>query len=277
MRKLGIIAGGRDLPLELIERCRGIGRPHFVLAFKGQTDPATVKDTEHAWVHIGAVGQALNHLRRAGVEELVMVGPLRRPSWTELRPDAKGALWVARLTRGGFGDDSLLRIITEELEKEGFKVVGVESLMGEDFLALSGVMGTIEPDVLARQDIKRGVEVALALGKVDVGQAVIIQQGMVLGVEGLEGTDGLIERCQALARPGPGGILVKIAKPGQERRVDLPTMGPDTIERAIQAGLRGIAVEAGSVQILHHQHMLEKANQAGIFIIGVNIDDYSFS
>lgn len=273
MRKLGIIAGGRDLPRELIERCRAIGRPHFVLAFKGQTDPDTVKDTDHAWVHVGAVGQALKHLRQAGVEDLVMVGPLRRPSWSELRPDAKGALWVARLTRLGFGDDSLLRIITQELEKEGFNVVGVDSLMGDDFLAPLGVMGTVEPDAIARQDVKRGVEVALALGKVDVGQAVIIQQGMVLGVEALEGTDGLIERCKALARPGAGGILVKIAKPGQERRVDLPTIGPETVESAIQAGLRGIAIEAGSVQILYRKLMLEKANQAGIFILGIQVDE----
>lgn len=277
MRKLGIIAGGRDLPRELIERCRTIGRPHFVIAFKGQTDPETVKDTEHAWVHVGAVGQALMHLRQAGVEDLVMVGPLRRPSWTELRPDVKGALWVARLTRQGFGDDSLLRIITEELEKEGFKVVGVDSLMGDDFLAPLGVMGTVKPDALAQQDVKRGIEVALALGKVDVGQAVIIQQGMVLGVEALEGTDGLIERCKALARPGVGGVLVKIAKPGQDRRVDLPTMGPETVESAMKTGLRGIAVEAGSVQILHRQRLLEKANQAGIFIMGIQVDDHSFS
>lgn len=273
MRKLGIIAGGRDLPRDVIERCRAIGRPHFVLAFKGQTDPDTVRGAEHAWVHVGAVGQALKRLRQAGVEDIVMVGPLRRPSWTELRPDAKGALWIARLTRCAFGDDSLLRVITEEIEKEGFKVIGVDSIMGNGFLTAPGVMGIFSPDTQALQDIKRGIEVAIALGTVDVGQAVIVQQGMVLGVEAVEGTDALIERCKKLARPGGSGILVKIAKPGQDRRVDLPTMGPATVEGAIAAGLRGIALEAGSVQILHRQEVITKADQAGIFIIGIQVGD----
>jgi len=155
-----------------------------------------------------------------------------------------------------------------ELESEGFHVVSVDSILA-DALAPAGPLGTLRPDAEAEADITLGVKAALALGALDIGQAVVVQQGLVLGVEAIEGTDALIERCATLSREGPGGVLVKGAKPGQERRADLPTVGPRTVTRAQAAGLRGIAVEAGATLLLDRDEMAATADRAGLFVIGV--------
>lgn len=270
--KLGIIAGGKDLPVEVINHCREQNRPYFVLAFEGQTDPETVEGSDHAWVRLGAVGKALQILKQKEVKELVMVGPMRRPSWREIRPDTKGAFWLARLARNAFGDDSMFRIIIDELEKEGFRVIGAEDLIGQKILATQGAMSKHKPDDQANQDIQHGLKVAKILGQADVGQSVIVQGGIVLGVEAVEGTSELIKRCRDLHRKGPGGILIKIAKPDQERRVDLPTIGLETVRLAHDNGLRGIAVEAHSVQILQRQEAIDYANKHGIFLFGITHD-----
>jgi DUF1009 family protein len=269
-RKLGIIAGGKDLPQEVIAHCRATGRPYFVLAFEGQTDPETVLESEHAWVRLGAIGQAIKQLKAAAVQDIVMVGPIRRPSWRELRPDTKGAIWLARLAKHAFGDDSVLRIIIDELEKEGFQVIGAEDLIGATILAPSGQLGKHAPDEQAATDIQHGMKVAHLLGEADVGQSVIVQGGIVLGVEGVEGTNELIKRCEHLHRKGPGGILVKAVKPSQDRRVDLPTIGLETVQLAYAHGLRGIAIQANSVQILQKQEAIDLANKHGLFIFGID-------
>ncbi len=267
--KLGIIAGTDDLPRRIIERCRQLQRPYFVLAFKDQTDSQTVEGSDHAWVRLAAVGQALKVMRQAGVEEIVMAGGLRRPSWTELRPDRVGAKWMAKLAKYARGDDSIFRVLTSELEKEGFRVIGAEDIIGDEILAPMGPLTRQTPDQQAQADIDRGLEVAHLLGKADVGQAVVVQQGIVLGVEAIEGTNALIKRCIDLKRPGVGGVLVKIAKPNQDRRVDLPTIGPETIKLVESSGLRGIAVEAGSVQILNQAEVIRLADELGVFVTGI--------
>ncbi len=267
--KLGIIAGGNDLPREVIAHCRATNRPYFVLAIEGQTDLDTVQDSEHAWVRLGAIGQSLKHLKQSGVQDIVMVGPIRRPSWREIRPDAKGAFWLARLAKNAFGDDSTLRIIIDEIEKEGFRVIGAEDLIGATILAPAGPLGKCTPDAQALKDIKHGIKVATILGQADVGQSVIVQDGLVLGVEAVEGTNELIKRCKDLHREGPGGILIKLVKPTQDRRVDLPTIGSETVQLAIDNGLRGLAIQAKSVQVLQRKEAIELADKHGIFIFGV--------
>jgi hypothetical protein len=137
-------------------------------------------------------------------------------------------------------------------------------------LARLGPYGQRRPDAEAEPDIARGIEVARALGRMDVGQGAIVQNGRVLGVEAAEGTDALIARCAALHLPGPGGVLVKVAKPGQERRVDLPTIGVATVRSAIAGGLRGIAVEAGSALVVDAEEVGRAADQGGMFVVGVS-------
>lgn len=268
--KLGILAGGGQLPVRVIEACRATGRDFFVLAFEGQTDTATVTDTAHAWVRLGAVGDALSRLKEAGVRDVVMAGPVKRPSLDSLRPDWRGAMFLAKVGARAFGDDGLLSAVVRELEGEGFRVLGADDVF-ESLRTPSGPCGEHRPDPAAQIDIDRGVAVLQALGRLDVGQAVIVQQGVVLGIEAIEGTDALIERCAALRRTGLGGVLIKISKPGQERRVDLPTIGVSTIGRAAASGLRGIALEAGRSLIIDRAAVARAADAAGLFVVGIDL------
>jgi DUF1009 family protein len=266
--KLGILAGAGELPRRMIEACRAADREFFVLAFRDEVDPAILTGVPHATIRLGAAGEGFRLLHEAGVDEIVFAGGLKRPTVTSLRPDWRAAKFFARIGYRALGDNGLLSAVIEELEGEGFKVVGADSVLGGN-LAPVGAFGQVTPDAQAAADIAHGVSVARALGALDIGQAVVIQQGIVLGVEAIEGTDALVARCTALRREGPGGVLVKVAKPGQERRADLPTIGVRTVSACSEAGLRGIAVEAGSTIVIDRAGVVAAADQAQLFVVGV--------
>jgi hypothetical protein len=162
----------------------------------------------------------------------------------------------------------LLSAVVAELEREGFRVVGPDQVLAAG-LAPDGAFGRVLPDEQARADIAQGERIARALGALDIGQAVVVQQGLVLGVEAIEGTDALLRRCAGLRREGLGGVLVKVEKPGQEPRADRPTIGPQTVALAAAAGLRGIAVEAGATIVVDHDEVVAAADRAGIFVVGI--------
>lgn len=269
--RIGILAGGGDLPARLIAVCRSLGREIFVVAFEGSTDPKTVEGAPHFWTRLGAAGAILDRLRAEGVEEIVMTGRIRRPSLSELRPDWRAARFFARVGTKALGDDGLLRAVTGTLEEEGFRVVGIQEIF-KGFLMPSGPLTIALPDETARRDIAVGLDVARTLGALDVGQAVVAQQGLILGVEAIEGTDALITRCADLRRSGEGGVLVKISKPQQDRRLDLPTIGPVTVCKAVEAGLRGLAVEAGGALLVDRDEVVELADRAGLFIVGIDVN-----
>ena len=269
--KLGILAGSGTLPRRVLEACRASGRDAYVIAFKGETEAETVASAAHAWVRIGAVGRTLELLREAECEDVVFAGPVRRPALSTLMPDRRGAKVLVKLAAAAGGDDSLFSILVSELEGEGFRVVGADDVIA-DILAPAGPLGAHSPDGAALKDIERGVDVVRALGKHDIGQAAVVQQGRVLGVEAAEGTDALIARCAGLRLEGPGGVLVKLKKPGQIRRVDLPAIGRKTVESAAAAGLRGIAVEAGDAIIFDREAAAEAADEAGLFVIALTLD-----
>ncbi|MBV9016612.1 MAG: UDP-2,3-diacylglucosamine diphosphatase LpxI [Alphaproteobacteria bacterium] len=266
---LGIIAGSGALPRRIIEGCRAAGREIFVLALEGAADQATVADVPHAWCRLGAAATGLDLLRASAVTELVLAGGVRRPSLSALLPDWRAAKFFARVGYRALGDDGLLSAIVRELEREGFHVVGAEHWLAPDSLMPEGLLGRYEPDEQARADIEHGLHAARTIGALDIGQAVVVQQGLVLGVEAVEGTDELLRRCAGLLRKGPGGVLVKAAKPGQERRVDRPTIGPETVALAAAAGLRGIAAEAGMTLVIDRAELVRAADEAGLFVIGV--------
>ena len=266
--KLGIIAGNGSLPLDIIKRCRETGRPVFVLAVQDEADPQGLVGVDHVWFRMGAAATAIRHLRDNGVAEVVMAGGVRRPSLTSLRPDWRAATMFARIGLRALGDDGLLTAVKREFEAEGFKVVGAHSILG-DRVAKTGLFGRIAPDAQAEADIAHGFRIVRALGDLDIGQAVVVQQGLVLGVEAIEGTDALLGRVGDLRRDGPGGVLVKAKKPNQDVEVDLPSIGPRTIELAHQAGLRGVAVEAGGSLVLGLELVIDKADRLGLFVIGV--------
>jgi DUF1009 family protein len=268
-RPLGILAGGGTLPRRVAEAAAAQGRPVFIVAFTGQFDPATVAGFPHIPLRIGEAGRILSEMRKAGVVDLVMAGGVRRPSLSELGLDWRGVQLFARIGAGALGDNGLLAAIGRELEREGFRLVGASEILAGGAVA-AGVLGQQAPDEQARSDIAHGILVARALGVVDVGQSVVVQQGLVLGVEAIEGTDALLRRVGPLRRDGLGGVLVKIAKPQQDRRIDLPTIGPATVALAAEAGLRGIAVEAGSTIILDHAATVAAADGAGLFLIALD-------
>jgi UDP-2,3-diacylglucosamine hydrolase len=266
---LGIIAGNGALPRRLVESCQAARRPVFVLAFEGEADQTTVAGVPHAWCRLGAAATALDLLHANAVTELVLAGGIRRPSLSALRPDWRAAKFFARVGYRALGDDGLLSAVVKELEREGFRVIGAEELLASDDLLAEGPLGRCRPSAEARADIERGLRLARAIGALDIGQAVVVQQGLVLGVEAAEGTDGLLRRCAGLRREGPGGVLVKAAKPGQEQRVDRPTIGPQTVVLAAAAGLQGIAAEAGMTLVVDRVEIIRAADLAGLFVVGI--------
>ncbi|MBM3525463.1 MAG: LpxI family protein [Alphaproteobacteria bacterium] len=265
--KLGVLAGGGVLPAAVAAAARAAGRSVFVLAFNGHTDPATVMNVEHAWVRLGDVADCFKRLHDAGVHEVCLIGAMRRPSAAELRPDLRGLRLLASAGMRAFGDDGLLGAVIREIEAEGFAVVGADEILAS-LLAPDGPLGTRSPDDDDERDIARGQAVLEALGAADVGQAVIVERGIVLGIEAIEGTDALVERCAALRREPRGGVLVKMAKLRQERRVDLPTIGVDTVRRVARAGFAGVAIEAGRSLVVDRAAVAAAADAAGLFVIG---------
>jgi DUF1009 family protein len=266
--KVGIIAGGGALPGQLIAALQRQGRDCFVIAIKNSADPGILDAVDHAWLAVGEAGRAFRLMHERGVAEVVMAGGIKRPTLKDLRPDWRTARFFARIGVKALGDDGLLRALIDEIEGDGFKVVGAHAILG-DVLAPAGVWGGIAPDAQAQSDIGRGVDVATGLGRLDVGQSVVVQQGIVLGVEAVEGTDALLARVAGLRRQGPGGVLVKLCKPGQDRRVDLPAIGGETIRMAKAAGLRGVAIEAGAALVVDLESVVKLADSAGLFVIGI--------
>ena len=271
--KLGIIAGGGALPGQVISACRETGREYFVLAFEGSADPEILGDAPVDWIRMSGLSKAFESARREGVEELVRVGKLPRPSVLELMRDAKSAKFLAKVGTRMLGDDNILSAVVREIEHaEGFRVIGPEVLL-EDILATGGCYGSVTPDDNDLADIARGMDVLKTIGALDIGQGVVVQNGAILGVEAAEGTDRLIERCaEFVDAETVGGVFVKASKPTQDRRIDLPAVGSSTMHHAIRAGLRGIAIEAGGALIVDRQAMIEAADAAGVFLYGVTSD-----
>src|SRR5487761_1646314 len=263
---LGILAGSGALPGRLIEACAEAGRPVFVLAFTGAADPAVVEKVPHAWIRLGQAGTGLAILRARGVRELVMAGGVQRPSPLALRPDWRTLKFYAALGWRALGDESLLRAAIRALEREGFAVVGA-SILTQD-LAPDAPVGRIVPEPTVATDIALGLAAAREHGARDKGQAVVVAAGRVVDREGTDGTDALLRRCIGRAA---GGVLVKTSKPGQERRADLPAIGPGTVAAAVAAGLKGIVVEAGATLLIDRAAIVQAADRAGLFVVGARV------
>jgi DUF1009 family protein len=274
-RRLGIIAGGGMLPAKVATAARAAGRPVFILGLEGFADAAVLAPWPHEIQRLGAAGRIVAALRENGCQDLVMIGPVRRPSLLDLRPDVAGARLLARVGHAAFaGDDGLLAAVIRVLTEEGFRVIGAHEII-QEAVAPGGVLTRTRPDAQAMADINRGVQVTRLLGSADVGQGCVVQQGLVLAVEAIEGTDAMLARAGALRRDGIGGVLVKLAKPGQDRRADLPTIGPDTVRNAAAAGLRGLAFEARATILADREACLAEADAAGLFLLGLDPETLS--
>jgi hypothetical protein len=272
---LGVIAGGGSLPLRVVQAASAMGRPVHVVVLEGHGDPAAYVGQSHVTLRWGLAAQMLSWLKQHGVREVVLAGTVARPSLLSLRPDAASMKLIGRIGRAAFnGDDSILRAVMKVLGEEGFEVLGAQALL-TGLLPEAALLAGPMPDDVARADIARGLAVCHAMGAVDVGQAVIVQQGLVLGVEAIEGTDALILRAGALKREGPAPILVKALKPTQSKLADLPTIGPKTVETARTAGLRGLAFQANGTILLERDATIAAAEAAGIFLLAFNPAEYS--
>lgn len=268
--KLGILAGGGELPRRLIAAANASGRDVFIIGFHGQTDAETVANTPHLMTRLGAAGEAFAALKAAGVKEIVMAGHIRRPSLLELRPDWRAARFFAKAGFAMLGDDGLLKAVRHEIEGEGFSLIGPQDVL-QSLISPAGVLTTTKPDATAESDINRGIAILQTLAPLDIGQAVVVQQSLVLGIEAIEGTQQLIKRAGELRREGEGGVLVKLSKAQQDSKFDLPTIGPETVRQCAAAGLRGIAFEAGRSILLDQVATVTAADNAGLFLFGVEL------
>ncbi len=265
--KLGLIAGGGDLPRRLVDACLRQNRPVQVAALKGHADAEHLAPhVPHRWFRLGSAASILDWMRDGSVAEICMIGRVRRPTMAEMMPDLATARLLARIGFGAMGDDGLLKALTREIEAAGFQVVGAQHVL-DSLLAQPGLLGGPAPDALALADIARARQVAQTMGALDVGQGAVVQQGLVLAVEAIEGTDAMLARCVALRRDGPGGVLVKTRKPQQDTRLDLPTVGTATLRAAAAAGLRGVAVEAGGALIVDGGALRAEAERLGLFVL----------
>jgi DUF1009 family protein len=243
-------------------------------------NPNEVSPFPHGWASLGEIGKAIKLLKQAGCSELTMAGKVPRPEFTKLKLDARGALALPRVIAAAMkGDDALHRTMMLIFEKEGMRVIGPAEA-ARDLLAPLGAIGRLEPTQDEDADILQGIRVALGLGALDVGQAAVVCQGLVLAVEAAEGTDAMLSRVASLPEALRGtaenrrGVLVKAAKPHQERRMDLPAIGVHTVELAAEAGLSGIAVEGGGALIVNRAAVADTADRLGVFIYGFAPEDY---
>jgi DUF1009 family protein len=273
---LAIVAGGGSVPIAVAEAVMRRGRRVVLFPVRGWADPAAVERFPHHWIAVGQGGRLTRHARAEGCQDLVLVGTALRPALTSVRLDwttfrLLPAIW--RAYRGG--DDHLLSAVARIFNELGFRVVGAHEVAPE-ILMPSGNIGTLGPGQRDLADIARGLELLRAIGPFDVGQAVVVANNQVLAVEAVDGTDNMLQwiaelRERGRVATGKGvGVLVKAPKPTQDHRLDMPAIGPKTVEAAARAGLAGIAVVAGSTIIAEPQQVARAADVAKLFVCGID-------
>lgn len=265
---LGLIAGSGMMPVEIIRHCNKHDIPVFVVGLESFATEEQLAEAPHVFAKIGEAGKILKAFKAHNVHDIVLAGGIKRPAFKELIPDWEGMKIVAKLAMKKMSDDNLFRAVMDEIENHGFKVVGIEEVV-PDMLFQEGIYGKVKPSKEDMDDIERGWTVAKAIGAVDVGQAVVVQEGLVLAMEAIEGTDMVLSRAAQLRKQGKSPVMVKVLKPGQDMRVDLPAIGLQTIDLFIKYGIGGIAVEAGGILLIEKDAVIKKADENGIFIIGL--------
>lgn len=271
MKKLGIIAAKGDLSKKLIEYTRREFEI-FVVAIYGESDPDLLENIDHIWIKIGEIGKAVDAMKAASVKDVIFVGSLSKPDILNLKVDAMGAKLLAKIAKDKiFGDNKLLSSVTKFLEEQDFNVIGVDAVL-KDLVVPAKVFTNLLPNEQDKSDIELAIKVIKALGELDVGQGAIVDNGVVIGVEALEGTDELISRCAILKRSKTNsGVLVKLSKPGQELRMDLPTIGINTIKNIHKAGFKGIIIEANRAIFLDQEEVIDYANEHNLYVSSVLI------
>jgi len=265
MQRVGLIAGNGRFPLIFARTARAAGVEVIAVAHEGETPPELGADVERVtWIKVGELGRMIEALQAAGVEQAVMAGGIRKLALLDhFAPDERALGFLARL--GTWGDDTLLRGVADELEREGIRVVE-STLFLSSLLTPVGALTTRVPDAAQWKDIRHGVAVAKAVGQWDIGQSVVVKSGMVLAVEAIEGTDATISRAGR-----SGAVVVKVSKPGQDLRFDVPAVGLETVRVCRAAEVAVLALEAGKTLLLDKQELLRAAEETGLIIVGVDV------
>ena len=273
--RLGLIAGGGDLPLQIARHCVETGRPLFVVRLRGFADPSMDAFPGQV-VGLAEVGRCIRVLKQAECESVCLAGNVARPDFAALKPDLRGMAMLPRLVlEARRGDDALLRAVLDEFRKEGFAIEGAHEVRS-DLVLGAGVLGRHAPDAAHQADIRRALEIARRIGELDIGQGAVVCDGLVLALEAQEGTDAMLRRVAEEVAPAlrgeagrRRGVLAKAPKPIQETRVDLPTIGPATVRGAARAGLAGLVGEAGRTLVLDREGLVALADELGLFVLGV--------
>jgi len=278
LRKLGLIAGGGELPVRLARQCQAVGRPLFVIRLKGMADPEMAA-FDGVEAGVAELGKGFAALKGAGCEAVCLAGIVKRPDFSGLKPDMRGLKALpGAIAAARRGDDALLRFLVGEFEAEGFAVEGAHEVAAGLTLG-QGPLGTLKPGAGHMTDLHKAFHVAGEIGRLDVGQGAVVCEGLVLAVEAQEGTDAMLDRCASLPETLRGtlqnrrGVLAKRPKPIQEQRVDLPAIGVATVVGAAKAGLAGIVGEAGKVLVLDHAAVARAADECGLFVYGLDARD----
>jgi DUF1009 family protein len=263
---IGLIAGNGRFPKLFAENARRLGYRVSAVALTGETEAALEQCVDRIhWISLGQLGKLIKAFKRDGVGQAVMVGGVKKTHlFANVRPDFRALALMRRLTVRK--DDMILRAIAAELEDEGIRIR--ESTFGlEGLLVEEGMLARRSPTQTEWRDIRFGWEVAQAIGKLDIGQCVVVKDRVVVAVEAVEGTDQAIRRGGALAKGG--AVVVKRFKPQQDLRFDLPTVGTGTIEVMVESGASVLAVEAGRALFLDRAEAIAMADKAGIAVVGI--------
>ena len=274
--KLAIIAGGGDLPGKLINHLINTKQDFYVIGIIGHVKTDLLENVSHSLIRIGQAGLGINILKREKITDIIMIGNVRLPSLLDLRPDFRTFIFFLRVIIKSalkfIGDDKILSNAALELEREGFKIVGIDDVL-TDIIAPSGILGSVSMNKKFAEDVRVGIGAALKLGRLDKGQAVIVKSGKVIMREDRGGTAQLINRAKMLSNSN-NAILIKLKKPGQDTRLDLPTIGIETVKQAFEARLAGIVIQAGATIIVDRDSMIKEANKSGLFINSIELEEF---
>ena len=266
--KLAIIAGNGSIPFYLIKECKNIGREYCLIIIEGHAKELSEKYNPDYIVSLTKMGRAVKYVKGLGVKHILMVGGVTRPSLKNIIPDLWTAKFLTTLSSKVSGDNSVLSKLTKALEKEGFIIVAPEDIL-PNLICPKGTLGKVRPNEQNNKDILTGFKVAKIMGANDIGQSLIIENGLVIAVEAAEGTDRMIKRSLSLKKEKKAGVLVKVIKPMQDKRIDRPVIGINTIKEAKTAGLDGIALESNEIIILNYNDVILYADKEGLFVEGV--------
>jgi DUF1009 family protein len=267
---LAIIAGNGSLPKLIIEECKKKKRDFVIILVAGNSNHSEYKKYNNHVIEIGYVSKALKVLKDNKVKEIVFAGGIKKPSFSHVKVDRKGAVLLSKIVANKiFGDNNILTTITNFFDKEGFKILGANDIIN-NIVVKKGSLTNKKASKADLENIKIGQEALNTMSDLDVGQSIVVQQKQIIAIEAIEGTDELIKRCSKIQfEKGSKSILVKIKKQNQNTKIDLPTIGEKTISNLVKSSFTGIAIKAGSTLIIDKDKVVALANKNNLFIVAI--------